>query len=135
MINDYEETEELEPISDPNSYKPTGQQKNNNKIILLVVILIAAAAVIVLGYFGIRHIQYRKKIEQAAAYQDAGKTDQAKQAYKAAAALQKRNAYPYTQLGEIYLDQGAYDQAIKYLRCSADDVQMPTCNGIKTSWI
>ena len=45
MINDYEETEELEPISDPNSYKPTGQQKNNNKIILLVVILIAAAAV------------------------------------------------------------------------------------------
>ena len=76
MINDYEETEELEPISDPNSYKPTGQQKNNNKIILLVVILIAAAAVIVLGYFGIRHIQYRKKIEQAAAYQDAGKTEQ-----------------------------------------------------------
>ena len=120
MINDYEETEELEPISDPNSYKPTGQQKNNNKIILLVVILIAAAAVIVLGYFGIRHIQYRKKIEQAAAYQDAGKTDQAKQAYKAAAALQKRNAYPYTQLGEIYLDQGAYDQAIKYLKLAND---------------
>lgn len=119
MINDYEETEELEPISDPNSYKPTGQQKNNNKIILLVVILIAAAAV-VLGYFGIRHIQYRKKIEQAAAYQDAGKTDQAKQAYKEAAALQKRNAYPYTQLGEIYLDQGAYDQAIKYLKLAND---------------
>lgn len=119
MINDYEETEELEPISDPNSYKPTGQQKNNNKIILLVVILIAAAAV-VLGYFGIRHIQYRKKIEQAAAYQDAGKTDQAKQAYKEAAALQKCNAYPYTQLGEIYLDQGAYDQAIKYLKLAND---------------
>ncbi|WP_295362935.1 DUF5050 domain-containing protein [uncultured Pseudoramibacter sp.] len=119
MINDYEETEELEPISDPNSYKPAGQQKNNNKIILLVVILIAAAAV-VLGYFDIRHIQYRKKIEQAAAYQDAGKTDQAKQAYKEAAALQKRNAYPYTQLGEIYLDQGAYNQAIKYLKLAND---------------
>lgn len=127
-MKDYEETEDLlSPESDGEYYSSNADPnwhsapvQNNRKMTILIVALIAAAAVAVLGYFGIRHIQYRKKIEQAAAYQDAGKTDQAKQAYKEAAALQKRNAYPYIQLGEFYLDQGAYDQAIKYLKLAND---------------
>lgn len=129
-MDNYEETEDLlSPGSDgeyyyqnpnPNWNSNLNPDDNKRKTTILTVVLIAVALAAVLGFFGFRRVRYRKEIEQAAAYQDAGQTNKAIKAYKNAAALNRREAYPYVQIGEIYLSRDQFDQAIKYLKLAND---------------
>ena len=91
-----------------------------------IIGIVAALWICIVVFIGFRIYrssqQYSDWIEQAAAYEQDGKYEEALISYAMASSIKPKKAEPYVKMAEIYEDQGDYDDAASILRIGRENI-------------
>lgn len=91
-----------------------------------VIGIVAALWICIVAFIGFRIYkssqQYSDWIQQAAAYEQDGKYEEALISYAMASSIKPKKAEPYLKMAEIYEDQGDYDNAASILRIGRENI-------------
>lgn len=91
-----------------------------------IIGIAVALWICIVGFIGFRVYrssqQYSDWIQQAAAYEQEGKYEEALISYAMASSIKPKKAEPYIKMAEIYEDQGDYDDAASILRIGSENI-------------